>query len=135
MADRIEREIEEILRKLDNFVPDKARRPARRVRQPFVVAQTWIARRLAHISLNTVMMWALVAFIITFFLSRGIPGASWIMIGSLLVFGTAFLLSRRGGSTAGPATQKRWRGQPLDLSGPSWPNRIKAWIKGRRRRV
>ena len=133
MADRIEREIEEILRKLDNFVPDRARRPARRVRQPFIVAQTWIAHRLARISLNSVMMWSLLAFIITFFLSRGIPGASWIMIGSLLVFATAFLLSRRSGGRA--ATQKRWRGETLDLSGPSWANRLKAWIKGRRRRV
>lgn len=133
MADRIEREIEEILRKLDNFVPDRARRPARRVRQPFVAAQTWIAHRLARISLNSVMMWALLAFLITFFLSRGIPGASWIMIGSLLVFATAFLLSRRSGGR--PAGQKRWRGEALDLSGPSWANRIKAWIKGRRRRV
>ena len=131
MADRIEREIEEILRKLDNFVPDKARRPARRVRQPFTAAQSWLAHRLARISLNQVMGWALIIFIATFFF-RAIPGASWLMIGALIVFVCALVISRVGGSRpAGPP--KRWRGQPLDLSGPSWPNRIKAWLKGRRR--
>ncbi|MPZ49815.1 MAG: hypothetical protein GEU75_11075 [Dehalococcoidia bacterium] len=131
MADRIEREIEEILRKLDNFVPDSARRPARRMRQPFTAAQSWLAHRLARISLNQVMMWALIAFLVTFFF-RAIPGASWIMIAALIVFVSAFLLSRVGGSRP-PTTQKRWRGEPIDLSGPSWPDRIKAWLKGRRR--
>jgi hypothetical protein len=76
------------------------------------------------------MLWSLLIVLATFFL-RGIPGASWIMIGSLIVFATAFLLSRRTGS--GPATQKRWRGEAIDLSGPSWPNRLKAWLKGRKR--
>jgi hypothetical protein len=130
MSDRIEREIEEILRKLDNFVPDRARKPARRVRQPFLAAQGWMAHRLARISLNQVMMWALIVFLVTFFL-RGIPGASWIMIGALIVFVSAFILSKLGSPR--PAPDKRWRGQPIDLSGPSWPDRIKAWIKGRRR--
>jgi len=128
MADRIEREIEEILRKIDNFVPERARR---RVGQPFLTAQGWIAHGLARISLRNVMMWALIAVVVTFFF-RGIPGAGWIMIGSLIVFATAFLLSRFGGNR-GPATQKRWRGQPLDLSASSWPDRLKAWIKGRKR--
>ena len=131
MADRIEREIEEILRKLDNFVPERARRPARRVGQPFVAAQGWFAHRIARISLNQVMMWALIVFIVTFFL-RAAPGFSWIMIGSLIVFATAFLLSKTGGRRTAE-TQKRWRGQALDLSGPGWPDRLKAWLKGRKR--
>jgi hypothetical protein len=132
MADRIEREIEEILKKIDNFVPERARRPARKVGQPFAAAQGWIAHSLASISLRHVMMWSLILVVVTFFL-RGIPGSSWIMIASLIVFGTAFLLSRLGGTSA-PRTNKRWRGQPMDLSGPGWPDRIKAWVKGRKRR-
>ena len=130
MSDRIEREIDEILRKLDGVVPGKVRRPARRVGQPFSAAQGWLVHSLAGISLRQVMMWSLFTVIVTFFL-RGIPGASWVMIGALIVFATAFLLSRVGGSK--PQSQVRWRGQPLDLSGPTWPNRIKAWIKGRKR--
>jgi lysylphosphatidylglycerol synthetase-like protein (DUF2156 family) len=100
------------------------------VGQPFVAAQGWLAHRIARISLNQVMMWALIVFIVTFFL-RAAPGFSWIMIGSLIVFATAFVLSRTGGRRAAES-QKRWRGQPMNLSGPSWPNRLKAWLKGRK---
>src|SRR5688572_8349161 len=105
MADRIEREIEEILKKLDNFVPDRARRPARKVGQPFAAAHGWLTHRIARISLNTVMMWALIIFIVTFFL-RAAPGFSWVMIGALLVFAAAFILSRTGGRRAAAETQK-----------------------------
>jgi hypothetical protein len=100
--------------------------------QPFAAAQSWLAHGLARISLRSVMMWALFAVIVTFFM-RSIPGANWIMIGSLIVFVTAFLLSRAGGGKPSAANQKRWRGQPLDLSGPNLANRIKAWVKGRKR--
>ena len=132
MADRVEREIEEILRKLDNFVPSKPRRTPRHVGQPFAAAQSWFAHRLARISLQQVMMWSLLAVILTFLL-RGIPGAYLLMVFALIVFVTAFILSARGGH-AGPAAEKRWRGQPMELHGPSWPNRIKAWVKGRKPR-
>jgi len=130
MADRIEREIEEILRKIDDFVPDRARRPARRVGRPLAAAQGWLVHALARVSLRRVAMWALIVVVVAFFL-RGIPGATWLMIGGLIVFATAYLLSRRGGG--GPKIEKRWRGQPLDLSRPSWPDRLKAWLRGRRR--
>lgn len=130
MADRIEREIEEILRKLDSFVPERTRRPVRRVGEPFSAAQSWFAHRLARISLKQVMMWSLFVVLIAFF-ARSVPWAGWIMVGGLIVFATAFVLSRSVSSA--PKTQKRWRGQPLDLSAPSWPDRVKAWLKGRRR--
>jgi hypothetical protein len=95
------------------------------------VFQRWLAR----ISLRKVMMWALFVVIVAFFM-RGIPGAYWLLIGALVVFGTAFILSTRGGGTAAGRYEKRWRGQPIDLSGhpgPSWPNRIKAFLKGKKR--
>ncbi len=130
MADRIEREIEEILRKIDDFVPERARRPARRAGRPLAAAQGWLAHRLARISLRQVAFWALLVVVIAFLL-KGIPGSGWLMIAGLIVFATAYLLSRRGGGR--PRAEKRWRGQPLDLSGPRWPDRVKAWLKGRRR--
>jgi hypothetical protein len=129
MADRIEREIEEILKKIDNL-PDRksGRPPPRRQGKPGGgVIQRWLAR----VSLRKVMMWALFAVIVAFFL-RGIPGAYWILIGALVVFVTAFILSTRGGGPASNRYEKRWRGQPMDLSGPSWPDRIKAFLKGKK---
>ena len=133
MADRIEREIEDILKKIDEFVPERPRRVTRRAGQPFSAAQSWIARRLARISLHQVMMWSLFVVLISFF-ARGVPGLTWVMIGALILFATAFLLSRRGGAARGTYGEKRWRGQPLDLSSEPLPDRLKAWIKGKRRR-
>ncbi len=131
MPDRIEREIEEILKKIEHF-PDRSksgRRPPRRAGAPGGSAiQRWLAR----VSLRKVMMWALFAVLVAFVM-RGIPGAYWILIGSLVVFVTAFILSTRSGPSGSGTAQKRWRGQPLDLSGPSWPDRIKAFIKGKKR--
>lgn len=129
MADRIEREIEEILKKIEHFPDRKSGRQPPRRQGPSGggVIQRWLAR----ISLRKVMMWALFAVIVAFFL-RGVPGAYWILIGALVVFATAFILSTRGGPSTG-GYEKRWRGQPIDLSGPSWPNRIKAFLKGKKR--
>ena len=129
MADRIEREIEEILKKIENFPDRKSGRPP--PRRQGVPGGNMVQRWLARISLRKVMMWALFAVIVAFFL-RGIPGAYWILIGALVVFATAFILSTRGGGPAANRYEKRWRGQPMDLSGPSWPDRIKAFLKGKK---
>lgn len=130
MADRIEREIEEILKKLDSFVPDRSK--PQRIRRP--AGPSKLQRWLARVSLRKVMMWSLFAVLVAFVVSRSVPGAYWLLIGALIVFVTAFLLSTRTGNkgTAGP--EKRWRGQPLDLSEPGWPDRVKAWWKARKRR-
>ena len=134
MADRIEREIEEILKKIDKFPEgshgSKGRKPGSNgpVRRSGGGSSKW----LSAVSMRKVMMWALVAVIVAFFL-RGIPGGYWLLIGALIVFVTAFFLSIRGGSVSNPP-EKRWRGQPLDLSEPGWPDRLKAWLKSRKRR-
>ena len=126
MADRIEREIEEILKKIDNF-PDRTRPKTRKPSKSSSALQRWLAR----VSMRKVMMWALFAAMVAFFL-RGIPGGYFLLIGAIIVFVTAFMLSTRGtGPTGGP--EKRWRGQPLELSEPGWPDKVKAWIKGRKR--
>ena len=144
MADRIEREIEEILRKIDDFVPEKPRsvrkRPADKSvpafnpqpRQAAAPRSTGSGGSLARISLNQVMGWSLIAVLVAFFLP--IPGSGWVILAALLVFGVAFLLSRMGGGSSSRGVEKRWRGEPLDLRGPSFAERIRDWIKGRRRR-
>ena len=141
MADRIEREIEEILRKIDDFVPEKPRRSVRK--RPFDKPPTAFENPsrpistpksttgLAHVSLNQVMLWSLIVVVIAFFLP--IPGSGWVILAGLLVFAVAFLLSRMGGGSS-RGVQKRWRGEPIDLREPGLPDRIKAWVKGRRRR-
>lgn len=139
MADRIEREIEEILKKIDKLPegsrPSKGGRAGgnaapRRAGNTGGPQKT--SRWLSSVSMRKVMMWALVAVVVAFFL-RGIPGGYWLLIGAIIVFATAFILSTRGGSVPS-APEKRWRGQPIDLSEPGWPDRLKAWWKSRKRR-
>ena len=144
MADRIEREIEEILKKIDDFVPEKPRsvrkRPADKTAPAFENPSRQPPPRssasggsLSRVSLNQVMGWSLIAVLIAFFLP--IPGSGWVILAALLVFGVAFLLSRMGGGGGGSrGAEKRWRGEPIDLSGPSFAVRLRDWIKGRRRR-
>jgi hypothetical protein len=138
MADRFEREIDEILRKIDDFIPENGQGRRRRPRpnsgnSSINRAQTWFARTLSAISLNQVMLWSLLAFLGAFFL-RAIPGAGWLMIAALIVFATAFLLQLMTPKTRRTGPEKRWRGERIDYStGPTWPNRLKAWLKGRRK--
>jgi hypothetical protein len=134
MADRIEREIDEILRKIDDFIPENGRgRPRpRKTEGSLSRAQNWLARTLSSISLNQVMLWSLIVFLGAFFL-RAIPGAGWLMIGALIVFATAFALQllSPGGKRA---PEKRWRGEPVRYNTqPTLPDRLKSWIKGRRK--
>jgi hypothetical protein len=135
MADRFEREIDEILRKIEDFIPEGGRPPRRqprKVSQGLTNAQGWVGKILSAISLSQVMLWSLIVFLGAFFL-RAIPGAEWLMIGALIVFATAFVLQlSTPGARKGP--EKRWRGEPIrNSTGPTWPNRLKAWIKGRKR--
>jgi hypothetical protein len=55
------------------------------------------------------------------------------MIGALIVLATAFVLSLRApGGRPGP--EKRWRGEIVSYStSRGWPDRLKAWLKGRRK--
>src|SRR5687767_4749502 len=110
LADRIEKEIEEILRKIDDFVPEKPRsvrkRPADKAapafENPSRAAPTprgpGTGGSLSRVSLNQVMGWSLIAVLIAFFLP--IPGSGWVILAALLVFGVAFLLSRMGGGSS-----------------------------------
>ena len=77
------------------------------------------------------MWWSLFVFIVAFF-AKGVPGMTWVMVASLIVCVSAFFLSRGRGATAATG-EKRWRGQPIDLSAPNWPDRIKAWLKGKKK--
>jgi hypothetical protein len=135
MADRFEREIDEILRKIDDFIPEGRRRQQRKVSRPMSGAHAWLGRTLSSISLGHVMLWSLLAFLAAFFL-RAIPGAGWLMIGALVVFVTALVLQVMTPGSTRSAPEKRWRGQPIDYStGPSLPDRIKAWVKKNRKKA
>ncbi len=134
--DRIQREIEDILNKLDDFVPDET--VASRMRRRSSDAATSFGRALiaplARISLGQVMLMALALIVIAFFGRRVQPlFANWVLIAGVLLFLTSFGLSFLTRGSA-PQTEKRWRGRSIELRGPTFSVRLRAWWQRRRSR-
>ncbi len=136
--DKIKREIEDILNKLDDFVPDES--AAEKMRRRSSGAAASVVRALlapfTRISIRQVMLTALVIIVVGFLAMRVNPiFGRYALIAGVILFVTSFALSffNRSSGTTPPAVEQRWRGQPIDLNEPSLPDRIKAWLKSRRR--
>ena len=133
MSDKIEREVEEILRKLDKFVPEESRlaRARRRLGQATSDLLHTLLVRLSRISLGQVMLASLILVVVAFFFRAASPVlARWVIIGGLILFFTAFVLSLLGGRSR---YERRWRGQAIDLSEPSLGSRLRNWLQHRSR--
>ena len=133
--DNIQREIEEILNRLDEFVPEE--RVPSRLRRRTSAAAAAIGRAvlgpLARISLRQVMLTSLALIVLAFFAMRIHPlFARWVIIAGLILFLTSFALSfvSRGSP---PTVEKHWRGRPIELNEPSLADRLRAWLQARRR--
>ena len=137
--DKIQREIEDILNRLDTFLPEesaasKVRRRSSNATAAFLRA---LIEPLARISLRQVMLTALVLIVGGFIAGKAYPDVGrWVLIGGLvLLFGSfaVSFLSRGGGA---PAMEKRWRGERLVL-GPEGPpslgDRLRTWLRAKRR--
>ncbi len=137
--DKIKREIEDILNKLDDFVPEESATESGRDGPSGAAASVVraIFAPLTRISIRNVMLMALVIIVIGFLGMRLHPiFGRYALIAGVILFATSFALSffsKSNESSTPPAFEKRWRGQPIDLNEPSLPNRIKAWIKSLRR--
>ena len=135
MSDNIEREIEEILSQLDEFVPEEsvARRVRRRSSDWAANLNRAITSRLARVSLGRIMLVALGLVLVALLFGRVNPLlARWVIIAGLVLFFTSFILSLRLGQ--GRSAQRRWRGQVVDLSQPSLSERVRSWLRGKLRR-
>jgi len=131
VSDKIEREVEEILRKLDKFVPEESRlaRARRRLRQAASGLLHSLRVRLSRISPGQVMLASLILVVVAFFFRSASPVlARWVIIGGLILFCTAFVLSLLGGRSR---YERRWRGQVIDLSEPSLGSRLRSWLQRR----
>jgi hypothetical protein len=132
--DKIEREIEDILNRLDDFVPEEtvADRMRRRSSDAAAAFGRAIIAPLARISLRHVMLTALALVVLGFLAMRVHPlFGRWVLVGGVILFLTSFALSF---FNRGPAkTEKRWRGQPMELNERSLGDRLRAWLQSRRR--
>lgn len=142
--DKVTREIEELLERLDNFVPEerlaskiKNRRKQQRTEDSGPSFFDRVRARISRITLGQLMLTGLALSLISYFF-RGPLGsaAGWMTIAGLLLMGAAFVMSIVGGGTRSTLgtnrVQRRWRGQVIEYgSQPSAFDRMKAWLKRR----
>jgi hypothetical protein len=141
--DRLEREIEEILGKIEQFPEPESRARMRRRRafnQATARIATWqegVARQLSRISLSQVM---LISFLIIlgsfFFRGRAIPPtlSSWLLVAGIILFISTFAVMVLWPRSRGSRDQ-RWRGRAVEpRRGPTLSQRLRHWFGGRARR-
>jgi hypothetical protein len=126
MPDRIQREVEELLARLDTFPPKK---PLwKRAWESFAAFPKRVASavRLPSLSAGHVLLIGIALIVGTFVLMPGSDLARWLIAGGIVLFIGAFIFSLRRQSRP---PEKYWRDKPMDVHGGSrswwdrWRNR------------
>ena len=140
--DRVQREIEELLGKLDNFVPEerlvsKIKNKRRQEAGPGLFSRTasGVQRRCSKVTLGHVMLLGLALLLLGQF-APGLFGGfarEAVIIGLVMTI-IAFILSAMGWDSRrtlarGGTYEKKWRGQTITYSEPTRPNRIREWFR------
>jgi hypothetical protein len=132
MSNKLERDIEEVLAKIDRFPPKRSLRS--RVGGRLAAAFEDISRSLANlplprVSVGQVLLLGIALIVIAYVFGDSLGGGSVVrlfVIGAVVLFIGAFIFSLRRQSTS-RLPEKRWRGQAMDLDearGPgSWWDR------------
>lgn len=135
MPDRIEREIDEILKNIDDF-PTRRQTPRRipgRFSRRVSALQRGIATRLVQISVGQLLVISLGVMLFSW-LFKAALGKHWIyaLAFGLILFFTTFVLSFRNGA----ANQTYYRGQPSSYYRAEQPltARLRSWWNQKRRR-
>ena len=153
MPDKVQREIEELLDKLDNFVPEERFASKMRDRKRQERAATAgpslterLSRRLSGITVGHIMLAGAVLLLVAIFFDGPLGGATrWVFIVALVLVGASVVLSitNRGSGSRTPImksrpgrTQKMWRGQVIEYGGsePGALDRLKGVFRRRGRR-
>lgn len=144
MPNRVEREIEEILSKLD-ALPPSGRPPPRRRRSWWSRLKGGLARLgdrvsgLRSINPGTMMLVGLCLILSAIFLRMVSADLTrWVVVIGLVLFFASFVLSFLRGRDGGVISHDTyWRGQRISrsaLRGPSLADRVRAWWRRNRRR-
>ena len=144
-SDRVQREIEELLGKLDNFVPEdrlvsKIKKRRKDAEGPNATERAWanMRRRFSRLTIGHAMLLGVMLLLAGQFVPGLFYGYSrWAILGGLVLTIGAFILSAIGWDSrrtlaGGGASEKRWRGQTISYSEPTRPNRILDWFRRRR---
>ncbi len=140
--DKVQREIEELLDKLDNFVPEdrlvsKIKKRRRENEGPGAFERTflWFRARFSKITVGHILLGGIGLTLLATF-APGLFGgyARPVFFLGLILSGGALLLSLMGWDSrrtiAGGPVERRWRGQVISYSQPS-PNRLRNWWRRR----
>jgi hypothetical protein len=139
--DRLEREINEILEKIDHF-PTSEQRRARKARRAVhgigdaISSRTHaFMREVSRVSLSQMMLLALILILGSLFFRRFIPIAwPWMMYAGIVLFLTSFVLMAFGGGRGGGSREEHyWRGRPMAYSSDSLSRRMRRWWNRQRR--
>lgn len=137
MPTKLERDIEEVLAKIDRFPPRRSLRS--RIRRRLGGAFGGPGRAIAslprpRVSVGQVLLLGIALIVIAYVFGDSLGGASLVrlfIIAGIVLFIGAFIFSLRRQS-AYRTPEKRWRGQPIDLDEPSGPGSW--WKRWRSRR-
>jgi hypothetical protein len=130
MPDRIQREVEDLLARLDTFPP---RRPLwTRVRDGFSSGfQRLGGLKLPSLSAGHVLLIAIAVIVSAWvLLPDGSDLGRWIIAGGIIAFIAAFIFSLRRQSKP---PEKYWRDRPLELRRSSTPRTRSWWDRWRNR--
>lgn len=140
-SNRLEREIEEILGKIEQF-PDagtRRRRSVNRAAQQVGAAVSdrmrGLVRQLSRFSISQVMLLSFILIVGSLFFRRTAPGLmSWVLYAGIILFVSSFAISLFGGR-GGSSTTPKWRGHTVQYQGsPSLSQRLRRWLNTRTRR-
>jgi len=134
-SDRLEREIEEILSKIEHFPDAETRRTRarRRALRGFGSAiadrQRAIAKSLGRISIGQVMLISFLMILGAFFL-RGVGPMSWLLYAGVILFvsSLAIMFFNRGNTPV----EQQWRGREVTYHPqPTLAERVRSWWRSR----
>ncbi|HZP26168.1 MAG TPA: hypothetical protein VFB90_03880 [Dehalococcoidia bacterium] len=130
MPDRLQQELDEILRKADEVTQKRplwarvGNRASARLRS---LRQSIGGLRFPGLSISQLLFASLAAIIVGYvFFPGGEPLGRLLIFGGIGGFILAFVLSISRGAQ-GNYPEKRWRGQPMELQGPSVGQRLRTW--------
>lgn len=138
--DRLEREIQEILDKIEQLPAPKRRRASglqrslRRIGDGVSAWQRTVVQELSRISLSQLVLLSFLLILGAFFI-RGLgPVGTWLMIAGVVLLVASLALMMFGGGGSGRARTQQWRGRTISYNRDGLAQRIRRWFSNRSRR-
>ena len=138
--DRLEREINEILNKIEQFpTPEKrraraARRTFRRFANTVATRQRAVMREISRISLSQLILLSFLMILGSFFFRSFGAIGQWVMFAGIALLVASVALMMFGGGKRGGATSRQWRGRTISYESDGLAQRLRRWFAARKRR-